>query len=504
MSKKNLSRDFLPLGFNSRLKKVPSRALIDSAFDYELRTAHFLLEGIGMADMAHVAMLIKTKIIKPETGIALLKELHTLQRQSLSKLKFSAQYGDLYSNRDRYLSKRTGNLSGVLHTGRSRREATNIAFLIACRERVAVLGKELASLCYTLLGLIESHRNTYMTDFTYLHHAQPTTLAHYLIGYLYPLLRDLERFKAVYGRLNQSPAGSGSVNGLQLPIDREYLRRLLGFDSLIEHARDAMWQPDVPVETVSAIVTLITNLDRMAEELQIWTTLEFDFFELSDAHSRVSVIMPQKKNPYSLAFIRGTARNMLGRFVSIAAAGQTPSGQPDNRIFIYEELPAGLDIVLGVVVLFNDILRKGRFKKKTLFHSTQTGFPIATDLVDFLTINCGIDNRSAHRIVGLVARRLNRKRYTEIIPQMLYEAGEELGISLKRFDEDNFFKLLNIKNLIEMRQSRGGAGTKPVNAMVQDCRKLLDSRNSFFKKIDHTKFKKLFYKKIDRIIHRYK
>lgn len=503
MNKENQSRNFLHLGFKSRFKKIPSQALVDSAFDYELKLKHFLHEGLGMADMAHVAMLMRTKIIKPDVGKALLKELLTLQKQTLSKLKFSPRHGDLYNNRDLYLSKKTGNLSGVLHTGRPRREATNIAFLIACRERVALLGKKLSNLCNTLLGIIESHKHTYMTDFTYLHHAQPTTLAHYLLGYLYSLLRDLERFKTVYARLNKSPAGSGSVNGSQLPIDREYLMRLLGFDSIIEHTRDAMWQPDVPIETISAVITLITNLDRMAEELQIWTTLEFDFFEPSDAHSRTSIIMPQKKNPYALAFIRGTARNMLGKLVSIAAAGQTPSGQPDNRLFIYEELPVSLDITLKVVVLFNDILKKGKFKKKMLFHSTQTGFPNATDLVDFLTINCSLDNRSAHRIVGLVARRLNKQRYTEVTPQMIYKASKELGISLKKFKEADFLKLFDIKNLIELRQTRGGAGTGPVNAMIRDCRKLLGSLNSFFIRINHTKFKSLFYKKIKRIFTRY-
>ncbi|MBI4697788.1 MAG: hypothetical protein HY758_02435 [Nitrospirae bacterium] len=299
MNKKSKSKDFHHLGYECRFSKAPSRSLINSAFDFELKANDLLHEGMGLADMAHVSMLIKTGIVQPRAGRDLLKELLIMQGKTSQDLNFDPRYGDIYNNRDKYLSGKTGSISGFLHAGRARREATNIAFLLTCREKVALLGRELASLCYTLLKLVKSHRNTYMSDFTYLHHAQPTTRSHYLLGYLYPLLRDSERLKSAYRRLNQSPAGSGSVNGSQLPIDREYLMKLLGFDSIIDHTRDAMWQPDVPIETMYSIITLITNLDRMAEELHIWTTIEFGFFELSDSHSRTSVIMPQKKNPYS-------------------------------------------------------------------------------------------------------------------------------------------------------------------------------------------------------------
>ncbi|MBI4697787.1 MAG: hypothetical protein HY758_02430 [Nitrospirae bacterium] len=156
-----------------------------------------------------------------------------------------------------------------------------------------------------------------------------------------------------------------------------------------------------------------------------------------------------------------------------------------------------------VVRLLNDILQQGRFKKNALLLSTQSGFPIATDLVDFLTIKCGLDNRSAHSIIGLVARRLINKKYAEITSAMLYEAGRELGIKLKKFNENDFSKLLDIKNLIELRSSRGGAGTKAVNNMILDCRKKINHLRSFFGSINDAAFKKTFYLKIEKLIKRY-
>jgi argininosuccinate lyase len=503
LHKKYESKDFSHLGIKGRFRKIPSKTLVDSAFTHELKTATCFHEGIGMADMAHVSMLVKKRIIAADAGIALLKELLVLQQKNIAELNYSSEYGDLYNNRDRYLSGKLGSVSGHLHTGRPRREATNIAFLIACRELVALLGAETTNLCGTLLNAISAHKYTYMTDFTYLHHAQPTTLAHYLLGFLYSYIRDIERLKTVYIKLNQSPAGSGSVNGSRLNLDREYLRRLLGFDSHTEHARDSMWRADMPVETISAVMILVSNISRLAEELQIWTTIEFDFFDLAEEHSRTSVIMPQKKNPYSLAFIRGVARNMLGKLTAIAAAGQTPSGQPDNRIFIYVDLPESLETAIKTVRLFEDILKKGRFNKKNLLNSVQTGFPVATDIVDFLTVSCGLDNRSAHSVIGLVAREINKQNYRAVTPDMIYAAGNKLGVRIKKFNEEDFYRLLDLKSLIECRRTRGGASAGSVNDMIKDCRSRVISYRTFFKQRDHNKFKKAFYRKIERFIRSY-
>jgi argininosuccinate lyase len=108
---------------------------------------------------------------------------------------------------------------------------------------------------------------------------------------------------------NRSPAGCGSVNGSHLPQDRSRLAELPGFDGLAQHARDAMWQPDGPIETLSVAITALINLDRLAEDLQIFATAEFDLVELDEGHTRASVIMPQKKNPYALNYVRGPRTN---------------------------------------------------------------------------------------------------------------------------------------------------------------------------------------------------
>ena len=113
-------------------------------------------------------------------------------------------------------------------------------------------------------------------------------------------------------------------------MDRDWVADLLEFEGVVEHTRDAMWGPDLAVEPMTLAVTVMTTIDRLAEDLQVFATEEFGFVELDDAHSRTSVIMPQKKNPYALAALRGEACRVLGTWAEVAASGLTPSGQPDN------------------------------------------------------------------------------------------------------------------------------------------------------------------------------
>jgi argininosuccinate lyase len=480
--------------------KVPAKSLIESAYEYELKAKEFLFEGLGIADMAHVAMLMKTGIITKSIGKSILKKLLNFQNVQISKLHFDPSRGDIYTNREYFLCKKLGKLNNYIHTGRARREATNIAFLIACRDRIAQLGLSLGNLCKTLLKLTCQHKSTYMTDFTYLQHAHPTTLGHYLSGYLYPLIRDLKRLKDIYSKINQSPAGSGSVNGSQLPLDRKYLKSLMEFDDIIVHTRDAMWRHDVIIESTLPLLTTLTTISRFSEELIIWNTLEFSFVRLSPLHIRKSIIMPQKKNPYSLAFIRGLSRNMIGRFVSIASTGSTTSGQPDNRIFVYYDLPDCIGETKKAIELFNDVLTHCEFNKKRLLNSATEGFTIATDIVDYLISQYSIDNRTAYNIVGRTAEKVYSKQSNKITPELIYNSAKELGINLPKVHDKMFYENFQIENLIEKRKGIGGASTKSIDLMIRECEGVIRETMKFFNQKKPEILKKKFYSKIRRLV----
>ncbi|MGD0945898.1 MAG: lyase family protein [Candidatus Binatia bacterium] len=389
------------LGVGARLAEPPSAALV-SSFGAELEFAHVLYEGLGYADLAHTVMLMEAGLIPQPAGVRLLHELVALHDLGIGGIALEAKWGDIYNNRDAELQRRLGDGAGWLHVGRARREALNLGWLLHVRNAChRLLGVALAFV-ETLTRLAEQHTETVMPDFTYLQHAQPTTLGHFVLGFAYPVVRDVERLLREVVFFNRSPAGSASTNGSRLPLNRDRIRALLGFDDIVVHCRDAMWEPDLPINLMGVLVSLVTTADRLTEELQLWSTAEFGFMELADRHCRTSVIMPQKKNPYALAFIRGKARETDGQLVSVITTNQTPSGQLDNRNASYELVPRALATTTGIMRLLAEVVEAARFDRSRMRTQAETGCTWGTDLVDMLMQREHIDSRTAHEIVGSV------------------------------------------------------------------------------------------------------
>src|SRR5512145_627730 len=270
------------LGLGDRLKESPAPELVASAFALEAGDGPLLYEGMSLADLAHAVMLLEVGLIPPSAGAELLAALLALHGIPAADFPFDPARGDAYNNREYVLRQKAPEVAGWLQAGRPRREVTTLAYLLVVRERLLSLTSALLDLMAILLDLAEAHLNTLMPDYTYLQTAHPTTLAHYLLTFVQPMTRDLARLRGAFERANLSPAGSGSTNGSRLPLDRERLAALLGFDGLALHTRDAMWQPDGPIEVLAAVVALLANADRLAEDLQIWATVEFGLIELAD------------------------------------------------------------------------------------------------------------------------------------------------------------------------------------------------------------------------------
>ncbi|NQV04924.1 argininosuccinate lyase [bacterium] len=455
------------LGEGSRLTSGPAETLAVSAFAHELTAAPALWKGLGHADLAHLAMLLDAEIVGAADAGILFEAFGALQELDPSSLDLDPAMGDVYQNRDRMLEDRIGSVAGLIHAGRARREATTVAWHLACRERLITLGSAAAGLLDALTVIAAANRDTILPDFTYLHHAHPTTLAHYLLGFAHPVARDLDRIERAFDLVNRSPGGSGSVNGTRLPIDRRLGADLLECDGIVEHTRDAMWAPDIVIEQMALIMSILTTIDRMAEELQIWTTAEFGFVELDDAHSRTSVIMPQKKNPYALAYLRGIARSTLGTYTGLAAGGLTPTGQPDNRTFAYVQVPAALDQTIAACRLMADVVARATFDRERMLAAAGDGYPYATDLCDVLVLAGGIDNRTAHRVVGLAVRTVIDRDGGPILASDVRAAADEMGVTLPEVSDEALEAVSEPGALIRSRATEGGAGADSVDAMLR-------------------------------------
>ncbi|MFQ5611650.1 MAG: argininosuccinate lyase, partial [Anaerolineae bacterium] len=422
--------------------------------------------------LAHVVMLVEVGLVPPRAGAGLLAALLKMQAIPAAEFPFDPAHGDAYTNREYYLRRHAPAVAGWLKTGRPRREASTIAYLLAARRRLLGLSGALEKLMGAVLDRAEANLTTVMPDYTYLQPAQPTTLAHYLLTFAQPMGRDLARLRAAFERTNRSPAGSGSVNGSRLPLDRARLADLLGFDGLALHTRDAMWQPDGPIEVMAAAVALMVNADRLAEDLQIWASAEFGLIELSDRHSRVSVIMPQKKNPYSLAFVRGVARELVGRLAAVAAQGATPSGQVDNRIFAYGGVPRALDLAGQAVELLAATIAGLTVNRELMARRAAQGYSGATDLADVIMLETGLDAGTAHRIVGQAVRAALDAG--QPLDAGLLDAAAEAVIDRPlNLPEATIAGVMDPRSIVETRTGPGGAAPESVQAMIADFRAAL-------------------------------
>ncbi len=453
------------LGVGARLKEEPAAELVVSAFALEAGDGPLLYHGMSLADLAQAVMLIEISVIPPAVGAKLLITLLKMHDIPANDFPFDPTHGDAYTNREYVLRQKAPEVAGWLQAGRPRREVTTVAYLLVVRERLLTLTAALLDLMRALLNLAEANLHTLMPDYTYLQTAHPTTLAHYLLTFVQPMTRDLARLQSAFDRVNLSPAGAGSTNGSRLPLDRPRLAELLGFDGLVLHARDAMWQPDGPIEVMSAVVAMLVNADRLAEDLQLWATAEFGFIELADRHSRISVIMPQKKNPYSLAFVRGVAREMIGRLVSVAAHQTTLSGQIDNRIFAYGSIPRALEETRQAVQLLAGTVAGLTVNQEALAERAGQGFSGATDLAEVIMLECGLDSHTAHQIVGQ-AVRLALESHQPLTAEILDKASQAIIQRPLGLSNQIVAEAMESAAIVNTRTGPGGAAPESVQTML--------------------------------------
>ncbi|WP_022949749.1 2-phosphosulfolactate phosphatase XcbC [Methylohalobius crimeensis] len=464
----SLQRQVLEVG--TRLDEPPSAGLQQTAFAEEIAAQECLHEAVGWADIAYTLMQARLRTIPPGAAAELMAALLELQLTDTCG-ELDPALGDVVTNREAWLAGKTGAI-GHLGAGRARREAITTGFVLVLRTQVLRLAEALCAMVTQIAGLAEAHCSTVFPEYTYLQTAQPTTFGHYLSGFAFPAERDLQRLRGFYARLNRCPAGCGSSNGSRLPQDRQMLADLLGFDGVVEHARDAMWQADLPIELASCLVIIAVNVSRLAEDLMVFATREFALLNLADRHCRASKIMPQKKNPFALSYLRSLANHLLGAQTAIAASARTPSGQMDNRMEAYRELPPSVERVTAGVNLMTEILGGLQLHEINCRATLAASFALATDLAEGLASLGAADFREAHRItarlVGTLAssgRRLSDANADLIDDIAMEELGRPLGLR-----DDMLPALTDADAAIRARTTIGGAAPKRVLEAVAALR----------------------------------
>ena len=312
---------------------------------------------------------------------------------------------DVHAFVERQLVDRVGDLGKRLHTGRSRNEQVSVDLRLYVRRRIPVLQQQLAAVIAALVRKAESAGGAVMPSYTHLRRAMPVLVAHFFLAHVSALRRDHDRLTWASQEADAMPLGSGAVAGTNYAIDTAMLASRLGFSRVVQNSIDASSDRDFVAGFLHAAALVMVHLSRLAEDLIIFCSEEYAFFQLSDASSTGSSMMPQKKNPDPLELIRGKAGRLIGRQTGwMVAMKGLPSGynkdlQEDKEaLFDAEDTLAGaLSALLGVV----DGLEI--FAART--SGAASGLLLATDVADFLVAK-GMAFRDAHEVVGGMVRQL--------------------------------------------------------------------------------------------------
>ncbi|MGZ0001981.1 argininosuccinate lyase [Leuconostoc mesenteroides] len=421
--------------------------------------------------IAHAKMLGKQGIISPEESEKIVAGLKIINEELIAgKIEFDVKNEDIHMNIESLLTEKIGPVAGKLHTARSRNDQVATDFHLWVKHRLPHVLESLTELQEELLTLATTHAGTIMSGYTHLQHAQPITYGHYLLAYFEMFQRDYERFEFNQKHTDILPLGAAALAGTTFPIDREFVASELGFDSIYHNSLDAVSDRDFALEFLSNAAILMMHLSRMAEELILWSTYEFNYIELSDDFSTGSSIMPQKKNADFAELVRGKTGRSYGALMGLLTTMKSlPLAYNKDMQEEKEQVFDIMDTVLASVKVFTGMLSGLTVHKERMLATTQDDFSNATELADYLATK-GVPFREAHAIVGqLVLTGIQSK-----MPLQKMSLSDLQAVA-PQIEEDIYEKLQS-ETAVNRRTSLGGTAVENVKKEIVRNKKVLEAR----------------------------
>ena len=397
--------------FHKAADKVVAEYTASIPFDWRLYR-HDIAGSI-----AHAKMLAKQGIISDKEAEVITKGLASLREEiEQGKFQFKPELEDIHMSIEARLIEKVGEVGGKLHTARSRNDQVALGLRLFTKEAIAETLVKLRQFQRALVSLAEANKDVVMPGYTHLQPAQPVLLAHHLLAYFEMLQRDVDRFRDCLKRTDVMPLGSGALAGVAYDIDREFLARELGFSQISRNSMDAVSDRDFVVEYEAAACLCMMHLSRLAEEVILWSSAEFNFIELDEAYATGSSIMPQKKNPDVAELVRGKTGRVYGKLMALLT---TMKALPLSYNRDMQEDKEGLfdtvDTLLSSLEVFTGMVKTLRIKAENIEPAVRQGYILATDLADYL-VKKGEPFRTAHDIVGkLVSYAMEKgKSFSEL------------------------------------------------------------------------------------------
>jgi len=424
-----------------------------ASIDYDRHLCRYDIAG----SRAHCKMLARQGIITAEEEGQILAGLEgILTDLEAGRLELDSGLEDIHMAVETFLIDRIGDAGRKLHTARSRNDQVALDIRMYLRVEVGQIMGLLERLQDAFHALAKAEMGTILPGYTHLQKAQPVLLSHYLLAYWEMFDRDRERLGDCLKRINVMPLGSGALAGTGIPIDRDYVMRLLDFPAMTKNSMDAVSDRDFIAEFIFDAALIMMHMSRFCEDLILWSTDEFGYVEIADSFTTGSSIMPQKKNPDVAELIRGKTGRIYGNLMTILTVLK---GLPMtyNRDLQEDKEPL-FDTVqtIGTALsILSDMTGRLRFDAEGMRAQALEGFSTATDMAEYLVLK-GVPFRQAHGIVGaIVASCIESKRALDSL------SVEELREFYEGFDGD-VYDCLTVEASVDMKNVPGGTSPEMV------------------------------------------
>ena len=417
--------------------------------------------------IAHVEMLFKQKIITFKIKNKIIYGLNKIEKEiSKNKLEFNKKYEDIHMNIEKRLFQIIGDEAGYVHTARSRNDQVIADFKIWIKSANKEINLKLNSLIKTSLKLAEKNIYTIMPGFTHLKNAQAISFAHYLMAYVEMFSRDKKRFNNNLDNLNENPLGVAALTGTSFNIDRYYTTKKLGFNKPTNNSIDTVSDRDFVLDFLYSVSVCSMHISRIAEELIIWNSDAYNLINLSDKVVTGSSIMPQKKNPDLLEFLRGKSGSTYGNLFSMLTILK---GLPlsyfkdlqDDKEIVFKSY----DTLIGCLKIFEEVIKNLRPNKEQMLKLANNGYITATDLADYLVKNHSMSFRKAYQKTAGIVNLAEKKKKN--LNELSLDEMKKIVPGLK----DDVFKVFDLKNSVNSKRSYGGTSFDNIKKMIMKYKK---------------------------------
>ena len=452
--------------WGSRIKKGTSTLFQKVGNSIDVDKVLFKEDILG--SIVHVEMLFKQKIISFKIKNKIIYGLNKIEKEiSKNKFEYNKKYEDIHINIEKRLFQIIGEEAGYVHTARSRNDQIITDFKMWTTSATKLINKNLDNIIKTILKISEKNIETIMPGFTHLKNAQAVSFAHYLLAYVEMFIRDKKRFSYNIESLSECPLGVAALAGTSFNIDRNFTSKKLGFKKPTNNSIDTVADRDFVLDFLYSVSVCSMHISRIAEELIIWNSDGFNLITLSDKVVTGSSIMPQKKNPDLLEYLRGKTGTTYGNLFSMLTIlkglpiSYFKDLQDDKEILFKSN-----EILNNCIAILNEVLKNLKPNKQQMLDLANSGYITATDLADYLVKNHSMPFRKAYQTTALIVNLAEKKK----------KKLNELSIDdLKKIEPMLTVEVLNvfnIKNSVNSKKSYGGTSFDNIKKMIIKYRKL--------------------------------